>query len=224
MSLILNIDTTSEMALVNIAKDGAVLYEKKSDDQKNHAAFLHPAIIEALKKNGLTINDIDAIAVSHGPGSYTGIRVGLAAAKGLCYASNKPLITINQLEILAKDAIDNRDDKAALYCPMIDARRMEVFAAVYDHHIKEQMPPSAVILHQHSFDNFLHGRNVYFFGSGAAKWQQLCTHENAFYPGIVNKGLAFAALSFEMQKKQAFENLYYAAALYIKDFHTTAGA
>jgi tRNA threonylcarbamoyladenosine biosynthesis protein TsaB len=224
MSLIINIDTTSEQALVNIARDGAVLFEETNNAQKDHAAFLHPALLFVLKKAGVTINDADAVAVSHGPGSYTGIRVGVAAVKGLCYAAGKPLITVNQLEILTADAVNNNPADNTLYCPMIDARRMEVFTAVYDNNIKEMMPLSALVLHHDSFHDFLSAGKVFFFGSGAVKWQQLCTHQNARYCNTLNKGLAFAKISFAMQQQQQFASLAYASPLYIKDFHTNSVA
>ena len=219
MSLILNIDTTSGTALVNIAEDGTVLFEETNPDQKDHAAFLHPAIQSLLKKAGTTLKDIDAIAVSYGPGSYTGIRVGVATAKGLSYASGKPLITLNELEILAKDAMGNSNPGIALYCPMIDARRMEIFTAVYDKNFTTLLPSSALILNSNSFENILAENKMLFLGSGAEKWQQLCTHKNAVYTGIVNKGLAMSFLSIKKFRQGEFASLAYSGPLYIKDFH-----
>jgi tRNA threonylcarbamoyladenosine biosynthesis protein TsaB len=219
MSLVINIDTTSATALVNIAADGIAIFEEQNEDQKDHAAFLHPAIQSLIKKAGASLKDVDAIAVSHGPGSYTGIRVGVAAAKGLCYASGKPLIVVNELEILTQDAYScnlNTD----LYCPMIDARRMEVFTAVYDKNLQEVLPPSALIVSSSSFDNLLAEKKMLFFGSGTGKWKQLCTHQNALYSNIINRGLAFSMLSFKKFKEASFASLVYSAPLYIKDFHT----
>lgn len=220
MSLILNIDTTSETAIVNIAKDGVVLFEEVNQEQRDHAAFLHPAIQLLLKKTGVVLKAMDAIAVSYGPGSYTGIRVGVATAKGLCYASGKPLITLNELEILATDVINKSNVESALYCPMIDARRMEVFTAVYDKNFTERMPFSALILDSDSFHNFLEENKILFFGSGVMKWQNVCTHKNALYPDIINKGLAIAFLSYKKFQKTDFASLVYAVPLYIKEFHT----
>lgn len=224
MSLILNIDTTSEQALVNIAKDGIVLFEETNDSQKDHAAFLHPSVLLLLEKARVTMNDISAVAVSHGPGSYTGIRVGMASAKGLCYATGKPLITVNQLEILAQAAIDLTTGNYGVYCPVIDARRLEVFTAVYDSDGKELVTPVALVLHHNSFHDFLAVGKVLFCGSGVSKWRQLCTDKNAVYTDFLNKGLAFAKLSFEMYQQSQFANLAYASPLYIKDFYTTAVA
>lgn len=219
MSMVINIDTTSATALVNIAADGVVIAEALNEDQKDHAAFLHPAIQSLLEKAGLVLKEVDAIAVSHGPGSYTGIRVGVAAAKGLCYASGKPLIVLNELEILTNDAYNGKVN-TDLYCPMIDARRMEVFTAVYNRNLQELISPSALILNNNSFDSLLADKKILFFGSGAAKWKQVCTHENAVYSGIINKGLAFSSLSYQRLRAGVFASLVYSAPLYIKDFHT----
>jgi len=224
MSLILNIDTTTETALANIAEDGAVLCEATNEMQNSHATFLHPAIKSILQKAGKQLKDLDAIAVSHGPGSYTGIRVGLAAAKGLCYAAGKPLIVVSQLEILAQDAISNGHIDNALYCPMIDARRMEVFAAVYDNELNELMPPSAVVLETNSFDFFLNNHSIFFVGTGKEKWQRLHNNTNALFAETLNKGLAFATLSNKKFANNEVANLAYTAPLYIKAFYTNANA
>jgi tRNA threonylcarbamoyladenosine biosynthesis protein TsaB len=226
MSLILNIDSTSETAIVNIADNGAVLFEETNAEQNNHAAFLQPAIQAVMKKTGINFNEIAAVAVSHGPGSYTGLRVGMATAKGLCYALSKPLITVSQLEVLTKDIVDNANISytAALYCPMIDARRMEVFTALYDKSLSEVLTPMALILDENSFSKFLLKNRIVFFGSGANKWQQLCKHENAFFASTVNKGLALSRLAFEKLQKNEFADLAYAEPLYIKEFYTNANA
>src|ERR1700761_8249865 len=141
MSLILNIDTATETAHLSIAKNGTVLQQLFNEDQKGHAAFLQPAIKKILAEQSLLINEIDAIAVTEGPGSYTGLRIGMASAKGLSYALRKPLITVNTLEAMARSAVDVLarnpiDSKEILLCPMIDARRMEVFTAIYNMELK----------------------------------------------------------------------------------------
>lgn len=224
MSLVLNIDTTSEAALANIAENGVVLLEERNEIQNNHAAFLHPALQSLLHKTGKALKDIDAVAVSHGPGSYTGIRVGTAAAKGLCYAAGKPLIVVGQLELLAQDAIANSSLSRALYCPMIDARRMEVFAAVYNSSLKEIMPAAALVLDENSFDVYLKAGKMVFSGSGATKWKQLAKAENALFVETINKGLAFALLSHKKFIDKQFANLAYAAPLYVKPFYPGANA
>ena len=133
MSLILNIDTASEKAHVSFAKNGLIINSLSCESQKEHASFLQTAIQQLTKNTNIFLTDIDAVAVTAGPGSYTGLRVGMASAKGLCYALKKPLITISSLEVLTISALDlfQNTGESVLLCPMIDARRMEVFTAVY---------------------------------------------------------------------------------------------
>jgi tRNA threonylcarbamoyladenosine biosynthesis protein TsaB len=227
MSFILNIDTTTETALVNIAKAGHVIHEEINPQQKDHAAFLHTAIQSALHQAGIGFNELDAISVSIGPGSYTGIRVGMSSAKGLSYTLNKPLITLNTLEILAKDAADSstliRNDQPVLYCPMIDARRMEVFTALYDGDLGVAAQPTAMILDENSFVKELLNNNIIFFGNGAHKWQQLCVHENAFFTKVNNKGLAMSSLSYKKLQQNNFSAIAYSEPLYIKEFYNPSG-
>ncbi len=226
MSVIINIDSTSETAIVNIAENGIVLFEEVNERQNDHAAFLQPAVQVLITKSGIKIHDIDAIAVSHGPGSYTGIRVGMATAKGLCYALKKPLITVSQLEVLTKDAMDNYETEAApvLYCPMIDARRMEIFTAIYDKSLSEVLKPAAMLLDESSFSKFLLKNKIIFFGNGAAKWQHLCKNENAFFTHVFNKGLALSSLAFKKFTQNNVADLAYSEPLYIKDFFTKTSA
>lgn len=224
MSLILNIDTTTETALVNIALTGHIIDEEINTQQKDHAAFLHTAVDTLLKKAKIELNQLDAIAVSIGPGFYTGIRVGMSSAKGFCFALNKPLITLNTLEILTKDVTDNCPVQlitpSTLFCPMIDARRLEVFTALYKSNLDVVMPPSAMILDDSSFVNLLLNTNMVFFGNGASKWQRLCVHENASFQPITNKGLAMSSLSFQKLQQKNFSPVAYAEPLYVKEFYT----
>ena len=152
MALILNIDTSINTTYVCIAKDETVLQYYFSDDQKSNASNLHIAIADLLQKENLTPKNLDAVAVTIGPGSYTGLRIGLATAKGLCYALNIPLITIGTLEMMAFYAIKENNEEDCLYCPMIDARRMEVFAAIYDKNLYEVIKPKALIIDLQIFE------------------------------------------------------------------------
>ncbi|HQW93579.1 MAG TPA: tRNA (adenosine(37)-N6)-threonylcarbamoyltransferase complex dimerization subunit type 1 TsaB, partial [Ferruginibacter sp.] len=148
MSLILNIDTSSEKAHVSFAKDGSLLALLSSESQKEHASFLQSAIQQLCKTASIHLPEIDAVAVTAGPGSYTGLRVGMASAKGLSYALKKPFITMGTLDILARSAIDFFPEQAepVLFCPMLDARRMEVFTAIYQKDLKTILEPGALIL------------------------------------------------------------------------------
>jgi tRNA threonylcarbamoyladenosine biosynthesis protein TsaB len=210
MSLILNIDTATETAQVSFASNEKLLLSLSNELQKDHASFLQVAIQQ--------LNDVDAIAVTAGPGSYTGIRVGMSSAKGLCYALNKPLIAINTLEVLTTAAIQQSNDAGLLYCPMIDARRMEVYTAIYSSITTTKLSPRAMILQQDSFINELEKNKIVFFGSGAAKWKALCDHPNASFTVVSSLAAAMAQLSYDYFTRNDFANLAYSEPFYLKEF------
>jgi universal bacterial protein YeaZ len=221
MALILNIDTATETAVVSISENEKVMDFASNSNQKDHASFLHPAIKTLLKNIDLPINKLDAIAVTAGPGSYTGLRVGMAAAKGLCYALNIPLITLSTLEVMAQEIINKMNDPSALYCPLIDARRMEVFTAVYDHHLTEILKPCSMILEEGSFKDMIQKNKIYFSGSGSEKLKQLLDDKNAVY--ILNNEVtpeAMALLAYKHFVKQDFANISYSSPTYLKEFYT----
>lgn len=223
MSLILNIDTSAQQAAVSIAEDGNLLQVLQNPDQKEHASFLQPAIQKMLQEEGITIHDLDAIAVVNGPGSYTGLRVALASAKGLCYVAKKPMITIGTLPLMAKAALDNAQNYPAgvtRLCPMIDARRMEVFTAMYNLSLEETMPARAMVLSDESFVDILLQETVLFFGNGAGKWQSLQANANALFAGSFDNIPAMAALSFQHFNQQLFTDLAYSEPLYLKEFYS----
>ena len=220
MALILNIDTATENASVSISKDGKVISFLTNENQKDHASFLQPAIISLLGEANLTINQLSAVAVTSGPGSYTGVRVGMASAKGLCYALNIPLITLTTLEVMALSSIKTIEDKSALYCPMIDARRMEVFTAVYDYNLSEIIKPCSMVLDNLSFTNLLTAHRVYFSGSGISKLKDLIICDNIYYIGEQDLSNSLALLSFESYCDNRFSNLSYTQPLYLKEFYT----
>ena len=226
MSLILNIDTATENAHVSFAKDGQLLKALGSESQKEHASFLHTAIQQLSKTIGISLKDVDAVAVTAGPGSYTGLRVGMASAKGLCYALKKPLITISSLEILTLSAVQLFPDsvEAMLFCPMIDARRLEVFTAVYKKDLTLYLPPCAMILDEFSFENELSKDKIMFFGSGAPKWKMICPASfrgtNAVFEtvSILPESMSNQSNNLFLQKK--FTILAYSEPLYLKEFQT----
>jgi tRNA threonylcarbamoyladenosine biosynthesis protein TsaB len=226
MSLILNIDTASENAHVSLAKNGLVLHSLSNESQKEHAAFLQTAIQQLTKTTGINLKDVDAIAVTAGPGSYTGLRVGMASAKGLCYALKKPLITIGTLEVLAVSALQlfPNDNEDLLYCPMMDARRMEVFTAVYNHDLTMHLQPCAMILDELSFEKELKRNQIVFFGNGSDKWKLICPDsyrdENAIFKtvSILPKSLSKSTNALFLEKK--FTELAYSEPLYLKEFQT----
>jgi len=225
MALILSIDTALEHAFVCIGNSEKIIAEEQNNEQKNHAAFVQPTIERIFKKENLQLTDIDAVAVSAGPGSYTGLRVGMASAKGLCFALNKPLILLNTLKIMAKAATLQLNNSAALYCPMIDARRMEVFAALYDYSLNEVIPTGAFVLTE---ENFIHqfcksNREIIFFGSGMHKWRNIAPKGNVnFYNENIAAGSAINMLAQQCFGRQQFANLGYSEPIYAKSFYTTA--
>ena len=213
---ILNIHTATETAIINLMAGREILGTFSNHETKQHACFLHTAIRELLQEHGIAIKNLDAIGVTSGPGSYTGIRVGLATAKGLCYALKIPLITYNSLEVMAISATNFVKDNTAFYCPMIDARRMEVYTAIYNYAIEEITPPSAIILNENLFAEILNRGKIFFFGSGSDKFQQISKHTNAVF---LNQGIStesLAKISWKKYVKNDFENILYAQPLYIK--------
>lgn len=224
MNYILNIHTTSEKAVVNVCKDNVILATLWNDHSKEHAAFLHTGIHQILQQNGVSPTRLKAIGVTGGPGSYTGIRVGLATAKGLCFALQIPLMIFNTLELMAFSAIETTGNKNAWYCPLIDARRMEVFTAVYDAHLNEVIPPSAMALKEKSFADLPERKPVFFFGSGAEKFKNLLKNTPSHY-SFTDEDVsseALAAFSWNKFQKNEFENLLTAEPIYIKEFYTPA--
>lgn len=225
MSLILNIDTALETAFVSIANDGVTIQETFNKEQKDHGAFLQPAIASLLKKANISINELDAVAVVNGPGSYTGLRVGMASAKGICYAIKKPLITVGSLPLLASQAIAEnnilKNEIPLLFCPMIDARRLEVFTAIYNNDLQIVETPGALVLNEHCFVNFLLKNKILFFGNGDEKWAKICKSDNALHKSIIINTLYMSIFSYKLFCAKNFSDNAYAEPLYIKEFYNT---
>jgi tRNA threonylcarbamoyladenosine biosynthesis protein TsaB len=223
MSLILNIDTASENAHVSLARDGQLLHSLSSESQKEHAGFLQAAILQLIKTSGINLKEVDAVAVTAGPGSYTGLRVGFASAKGLCYALKKPFITIGTLEVLTASALQlypPSADENILFCPMIDARRMEVFAAMYKHDLTICMQPCAIILDEFSFGKELLENKILFFGSGSEKWKQICKSTNALFKSVSILPQSMSKSSNALFSQKKFTDLAYSEPFYVKEFQT----
>lgn len=228
MALLLNIDTATEHASVCLSKDNLVLHELHSPDQKNHASFIQSAINELVRIAGIALKDIDAIAVSAGPGSYTGLRVGMSTAKGLCYALNKPLILVNTLQVIASAAIhyftgkDETLNASTLICPMIDARRMEVFTAVYNNDLSEVASPIAMILDSTSFSTILQQHKVIFCGSGVQKAPSAFTHKNAVFITLQHSAKDMVTLAANAYTVRHFADIAYSEPFYLKEFFSPA--
>ena len=217
MALLLHIDTALETAGIALSDGEKIIASATNTNQKDHAAWLHPAIGELLSTNNTLLTQVEAIAVSIGPGSYTGLRVGLAAAKGICYALNKPLITIPTLQVVARAAQKEATD---LIIAMIDARRMEVYAAVYDKNLEEVMAPAAVILDENSFRDFVSNRKLICCGNGSAKWAQFIQDPSVTFSGALPVVEDLVCLAAAALDRKSFADLAYTEPLYVKDFYT----
>jgi len=225
LALILNIDTATDIASVCISDNGYSIAYSENNQQKEHASFVHAAINSILKEAGKELAQIDAFAVTSGPGSYTGLRVGLATAKGFCFALNKPLITVNTLQVMAKAAIMENSPAInninMLYCPMIDARRMEVYTAIYNRAMETQLKPTAVVIEPESFDRWLNNSPILFFGSGSAKLKGLLSNEKAVFADINSNAKNLAQLAEKLFSQKKFADIAYAEPDYVKDFFST---
>ena len=188
MPLLLNIDTATEHASICLSKEGVVLGLIESTEQKNHAAFVQPAIQQIINESDYALADIDAVAATSGPGSYTGLRVGLASAKGICYALDKPLILINTLETMAQSILSYYQstnqpiNPLTLLCPLIDARRMEVFTALYNASLQEIEPPHALIIDEHSFAALLEKQPISSVEPAAKSYKESFPAPQQFSP------------------------------------------
>jgi len=221
--IILQIETSTNVCSVALSENGQCIFSKSNSDGMNHAALLSVFIAEAMEVLKPEAKKLDAVAVSSGPGSYTGLRIGVSTAKGLCYGFEIPLIAISTLEVLTAEAlkqVENR--KIALFCPMIDARRMEVYAAFYDGKGEIKREISADIITLDSYDEILVNQPIYFFGNGAEKCKTTINHPNAHFidnlvPLAVNM-IPFAEKAF-VEKK--FVDVAYFEPFYLKEFQTT---
>lgn len=223
MPLILNIDTALENGFVGLYENDTLIGWQCSTEQKEHASFLQPAVQQLMIDAGKKMLDIDAVAVTIGPGSYTGLRVGLASAKGFCYALQKPLIAINTLEIIALATIERFGAglKKEVYCPMIDARRMEVFTATYNGILEMIGTPVAMVLDENSFLEKLDNDKIVFSGNGMPKFKTICHHPNATFINVKYEISHLAKLAAKSYQNNTFENLAYVQPFYAKAFYST---
>lgn len=219
MALILSIDTAMAKAGIALSKDGVALSILENTAQKEHAAWLHQAVEEIMRTTGHHMRELQAIAVTAGPGSYTGLRVGMAAAKGFCYALNIPLIAEDTLKVMAFAAKDQTPEKHLL-CPMIDARRMEVFTALYGHDMTPLLPSTAVVIDQDSFASWLADNKVSFFGEGADKCKPLITAPSAHFTVVNYHAGYLGIMAFLRYLQGEFTGLAYSEPAYTKEFYT----
>jgi tRNA threonylcarbamoyladenosine biosynthesis protein TsaB len=230
MSLILCIDTSQSDAGIYLGEEGKLVDFSLNGNMQDHASWIHVAIAELLKRQKRTVTELSAIAVIEGPGSYTGLRVGMATAKGLCYALQIPLITESSLKAMAASLLIDKEFISAtisanttandfLLAPMIDARRMEVFTAVYDTDLNVDLIPQSLILDLNSFSQQLNKSKIFFFGSGSSKWKNICNHSSANFVSTIMSGLAIVSLCYDKFLNKEFAILTYSEPVYLKEFY-----
>ncbi|MCG8685949.1 MAG: tRNA (adenosine(37)-N6)-threonylcarbamoyltransferase complex dimerization subunit type 1 TsaB [Desulfobacterales bacterium] len=223
MSKILLIESATEVCSVTLADNGKVIEKIENTIGRTHATHLAVYIDQVLKKRNVSVNNLSAIALSKGPGSYTGLRIGTSLAKGLCFTNNLPLIAIPTLEIMANGfAVSKRLENNAILCPMIDARRMEVYTALFNSKLELQKETTAEILDGDSFKNILSKRKVYFFGDGASKVNEVISHQNSIvHSDYIISSEHMISLAFKRLEAKQFEDLAYFEPFYLKDFIAT---
>lgn len=222
MAIILQIETATQVCSVAIAHNGVTLAFKEEMAQNIHAAKLTLFIEEVIAATNLRYADLDAVAVSKGPGSYTGLRIGVSTAKGLCFALDKPLICVNTLKMMASGFLEQHPNYGGLVVPMIDARRMEVFTAVYTNKLDYREAVSAKIIDERSFALELYNNFITFIGDGAAKCKTVLHHQNAhFNEANYNTAVNMSQLAYLAFEAQKFENVAYFEPFYLKDFVAT---
>ncbi len=217
MAIILNLEPATTNCSVSISKGNEVVFLMENNAVNySHSEQLHVFIKEALQEASLSFSDLNAIAVSKGPGSYTGLRIGVSAAKGLCFSLDLPLISVPTLKSMAHQV---QLEEGELVIPVLDARRMEVYSAVFDHQYQERRETRAEIIDENSFAEYVSGHKVYVVGSGAEKCKDILGHSNfLFDTSIVPSSKEMAPIAFEKYKKGQFEDVAYFEPYYLKDF------
>ncbi|MFD1001806.1 tRNA (adenosine(37)-N6)-threonylcarbamoyltransferase complex dimerization subunit type 1 TsaB [Ohtaekwangia kribbensis] len=219
MALILSLETSTTVCSVALHNNGKLVASAEMHKEQSHASKLAVLIDQVVKLADIPMSAIQAIAVSEGPGSYTGLRIGVSTAKGLCFALGIPLLSVSTLSLLAKQIqlkaiLDN-----AWLCPMIDARRMEVYCQIFDSEINVLRPIEAKVIDEESFRESLSDHKIIFFGDGAAKCKSVITHSNAFFiSDIVPSAKELGFLASEKFSRNEFENLVTFEPFYLKEF------
>lgn len=222
MHYILNIETATTVCSVSITQDGHILGYKEIDNGFTHSENLHLFINDLLIDFNISIKQLSAIAISKGPGSYTGLRIGVSAAKGLAYALNIPLISVDTLKIMAYQ-VSQLNTGYDFFCPMIDARRMEVYTCVYDTQLNSQILTQALIIDSLSIKTFDSFSSICFFGDGMLKCKEVISllQNTVCIDNIKPSSQYMCALSYEKFLKEAFEDIAYFEPFYLKDFLIT---
>jgi tRNA threonylcarbamoyladenosine biosynthesis protein TsaB len=222
VSYILCLETATEICSVALLHDNHLLVLEENHEGNSHASQITLLIERVIQKAGITLQQLNGVAVSKGPGSYTGLRVGVSTAKGLCYALSIPLIGVNTLEALAHGFIQNHPElhsSEALFIPMLDARRMEVYCSVFDSNMKIIQQTEAKIIDTTSFAEFPETAVLHFFGNGAAKCKDTIVHKQAtFHADLHCSAATMNNIAFRLFTQQVFEDVAYFEPFYLKDF------
>lgn len=219
MALILSIETSTAVCSVALHENGRLLAVMEIHQEYSHASKLGPLVNELTNIADIKIDKINAVAISSGPGSYTGLRIGTSLAKGLCYSLDIPLVAVPTLKILAA-GVGPLHGIDSLLCPMIDARRMEVYCQLFDSKLEEYEPIKSVIVDERSFEKFLNIKSVVFFGNGALKCREVIVHENAkFLLDINPSATQLGDLAFKKFSQGEVENLFDFVPHYLKEFY-----
>jgi len=221
MALILILDTATKSCSVALTEDGKVLESIDFNDGNfSHSEKLHIFIEEVCTKAGRKLQELDAVAISKGPGSYTGLRIGVSSAKGLCYGLDIPLISLDTLEILSRTYwLENKVEQNDILIPMLDARRMEVYTAIFDTEFNKIKDTEALILQEDSFDVVLATNKCHFFGDGAEKSESLYKRTNStFSPETYPSAKTVAEIVYKAYLEKSFEDTAYFEPYYLKDF------
>jgi tRNA threonylcarbamoyladenosine biosynthesis protein TsaB len=230
MALILNIETSTPVCSVALAENDNILALRESSEEKSHAGNLAVFIAEILNEKKISVKDLDAVAIGKGPGSYTGLRIGVATAKGLAYGTKMPLVAVSTLETLVRFALQRiENDKLpfafnanTILCPMVDARRMEVYMAQFNSSGNRLENETAVVIGSDTFSSILASRSIVFFGSGASKCRDVITMKNAYWiDGMYPSATAMAVLSYRLFQEGCYEDIAYFEPYYLKDFIAT---
>lgn len=221
MSCILSIETSTDVCSVAVSQDGTCIFEKEDSSGPNHAVKLGVFVDEALSFIDSHLIPLDAVAVSCGPGSYTGLRIGVSMAKGICYGRSVKLLSVPTLNLLCVPVLlrEQIQEENALLCPMLDARRMEVYAQLFDRALNEVRPIQADVVDADTYKSYLDERPVYFFGNGAEKCIEVINHPNAHLIKNVEPLAKYMfPLAEKRMMKEQFEDVAYFVPFYLKDF------
>lgn len=218
--ILLLLETSTEVCSVALSIDSELIAQREIQEHKAHARVISDFIKEVLSDASLSINDCDAVVVSEGPGSYTGLRVGVSVAKGICYGANLPLIAVSSLELIARLALEKSSEPEGYYtiAPMIDARRMEVYTALFDSKFNQLTKTEAHIITQDSFMESLSAGKVIFTGDGSEKAKSVITHPNAIFTQTHASARGMIQPAMQKYKRSEFADTAYFKPFYLKDF------